>query len=321
MPTFCLVLIIIAAALLALLILYSLAANLLIRRSIHRHRRKRGLKDASDAFKKAIAALETGYLEETDSAKSWFDEQTIKVAEIVSPDGILLKSAVVLNENKTNKWALICHGYTSNHRDMLTVAKRFYGYGCNIILPDLRAHGKSGGKYIGMGWLDKNDVLQWLDYIKENYPDACVVLYGISMGGATVMMTAGENHPSVAAVVEDCGYTSVYDIMKYQLKMQFKLPEMPLMHTASVISKKLAGYDWRTCSAVEQVKKCKVPMLFIHGDKDTFVPYEMLMPLYNAASCEKEMLSVPNATHGLAAATNPTLYWDTVSAFLSKFFL
>ena len=87
--------------------------------------------------------------------------------------------------------------------------------GWNVLLPDMRTHGESEGKYIGMGWLDRLDVLKWIDLIRERDEQAQIILHGVSMGGATVMMTSGEALPeNVRAVIDDCGYTSVWDIFR-----------------------------------------------------------------------------------------------------------
>ena len=95
----------------------------------------------------------------------------------------------------------------------------------HAVAPDLRACGESEGDYVGMGWLDRKDVLQWIDYIIEQDPEAKIVVHGISMGAATTMMTAGESTPdNVKAFVEDCGYTSVWDIFSSELQLRFGLP-------------------------------------------------------------------------------------------------
>lgn len=134
------------------------------------------------------------------------------------------------------------------------------------------------------------------------------------------MMTAGEELPEqIKCIIEDCGYTSVWDEFSLQLKSLFDAPDFPLMYTTDLVCKMRAGYGFQEASSVEQLKKAKVPMLFIHGEKDTFVPYSMLNQVYNAcASAEKEKLTIPNAGHGVAATTDPSLYWSTVEAFLNK---
>ena len=220
-----------------------------------------------------------------------------------------------------HRYAILFHGYTGAAWQMAPYAKMLYDMGYNVLTPDARAHGESEGDYIGMGWLERPDVLSWIDSITGPDPEAEIVLRGVSMGGATVMMAAGENlSDNVKCIVEDCGYSSVWDEFRLQLKNVFGLPSFPLLNAASLISKLRAGYSFEEASSVNQLKKATVPMLFIHGDADTFVPFSMLDVVYDAcASTEKEKLVVHEAAHGAAADTNPELYWDTVTAFIGKY--
>ena len=159
-----------------------------------------------------------------------------------------------------------------------------------------------------------------LNMLVEQDSEAEIVLYGISMGGATVMMTAGEELLSnVKCIIEDCGYSSVWDEFAGQLDELFGLPTFPVLDAASLASQVRAGFGFKEASAVEQLKRASVPMLFIHGEDDTFVPYWMLDVVYEAcASPEKERLSVPGAGHGEASWKDPELYWSTVGAFLDN---
>ncbi|HBT73792.1 MAG TPA: alpha/beta hydrolase, partial [Lysinibacillus sp.] len=159
----------------------------------------------------------------------------------------------------------------------------------------------------------------WVNHIVSLNESAEIVLYGVSMGGATVMMASGENLPTnVKAIIEDCGYSSVWDEFSYQLKAIFHLPAFPIMHFSSVVTKLKAGYTLGEASAVEQVAKSKTPMLFIHGDNDTFVPSTMLNEVYEAANVPKQKLIVEGAGHGGAESVASELYWATIQQFLES---
>lgn len=223
-------------------------------------------------------------------------------------------------QDSQHKWAIVLHGYTSSSAKMTRWIRNFYEQGFNVLAPDLRGHGESEGEYIGMGWHDRFDVLQWIDKVLAQDPEAEIVLFGVSMGGATAMMTAGESLPeNVKVIVEDCGYSSVSGVFVYQLDDLFGLPEFPVLHAANTVTKMRAGYSVYEASAVEQVKKSTTPMLFIHGDADTFVPFEMLQEVYDAAPVEKDMLIVENAAHGDAVKVAPETYWQTVWTFIGKY--
>ena len=197
-------------------------------------------------------------------------------------------------------------------------AQWYYENGYHVLSPHMRAHGDSEGAYIGMGWLDRKDMLRWIRTIITQDPQAQIVLHGVSMGAATVMMTSGETLPdNVKAIIEDCGYTSVWDIFSSELHVRFGLPDFPIMHVSNLVSSFKAGYSWKDASALGQVKKSRTPMLFIHGDADDFVPTDMVYPLYESATCEKQLLIVSGAGHAQSRETNSDLYWHTVETFIA----
>ena len=237
-----------------------------------------------------------------------------------SKDNLTLHNYVIKNKNNSNKWVIAVHGYTSQGTYMDSYAKRFYDMGYNIIIPDLRGHGKSEGTYIGMGWHERFDIVDLSNYIASTYKNSQIVLFGVSMGAATVMSASGEKLPrNVKVIIEDCGYTSTWSQFAYQLKALFKLPSFPMMHIASIICKFRAGYFISEASPIKQIKKSTTPTLFIHGDKDGFVPFFMLDELYNASPVEKEKLIINGAAHARASYVNPKLYWKTVEKFLNNY--
>lgn len=121
----------------------------------------------------------------------------------------------------------------------------------------------------------------------------------------------------VVAFIEDCGYTSVWDIFSSELKLRFGMPEFPLMYTANLFAIAKAGYSFKEASALNQVKNCKKPMLFIHGTADDFIPYEMMDILYQAKpGNNKEKITAPGAGHGEAMYLLGEEYWDDVFTFL-----
>ncbi|MGN1090693.1 MAG: alpha/beta hydrolase, partial [Huintestinicola sp.] len=242
----------------------------------------------------------------SEATDEWMKTAVTESAELISRDGLTLKADIFLNEADTDRWAVVVHGYTSERTNMYNLAHMYAEHGYNVLVPDMRAHGESEGNYIGMGWPDRYDLLGWTDLICSRNANAEIVLHGVSMGGAAVMMTSGEQLPTnVRAVVEDCGYTSVWDIFCDELEYLFGLPEFPLLYTASAISKLRAGYSFTEASAIEQIRKADVPILFIHGSKDNFVKTEMIYELYDACPTEKDMMIVDEAGHGQAFYYEP----------------
>ncbi len=249
-------------------------------------------------------------------SRQWLDDMGEEVS-IMSHDNINLRGYSIQQESSI--YVIMVHGYRSDGASLIAPIKKMYKQGYNLLIPDLRGHGLSEGDYIGMGWDDRLDVLLWIDSIIKQDKNASIVLYGVSMGGATVMNVAGEMLPTqVKAIIEDCGYTNVWEVFQKQLDMDYLKSEISL-HIASVVTKMRAGYFLEDNKPIEQVKKSQTPMLFIHGDKDEFVPYEMLDQLYNAATCEKEKLVIKNATHTNSCSVDPDLYYQTVFRFIDKY--
>ena len=239
---------------------------------------------------------------------------------ITSYDDLKLHAYEIINENPNDKWAIVVHGYTSEGKYVSAKAKHLYDMGYNILVPDLRGHGMSEGEYIGMGWHDRLDIIDWVHTIIKENPNSEIVLHGTSMGAATVLMVSGEELPhNVKAIVADCGYSSAWDEFVYQLDSLFGLKPFPVMQLSNIVTKIKAGYSLKDASALEQVKKSQTPILFIHGDKDDFVPYSMMEELYNATSSEKEKVTIEGAGHDDSYLVNPKLYWSTIGEFLNKY--
>lgn len=204
-------------------------------------------------------------------------------------------------EKTTSKKVVICfHGYTSEGvSGFIGLSNYYLPRGYEMLLVDQRAHGASEGRYIGFGCLDRRDALCWIRYVEERAGEGCkILLHGTSMGGATVLMTSGLNLPSsVKGIISDCAFTSAWEVFSHVLKNQYHLPPRPIMEAADQLVKARAGYGLRECSAAEEVKKARGPILFIHGDEDTFVPCWMCETIYENCASQKEKLIVHGAGH------------------------
>ena len=194
----------------------------------------------------------------------------------------------------TNKTVVVAHGYMNTKEFMAPQIKMFHDAGFNVLAPDDRDHGQSQGNYIGHGWPDRLDYLKWINQIiKKQGQQSQIALYGVSMGGATVMYLSGEKLPSqVKSIVEDCGYTSIIDELTYQAKAMFNLPKWPLIPSVALTATIKAGYNVFDASAITALHKNTRPILFIHSSKDKFVPTSMVYQNYRAATKSKKALWV-----------------------------
>lgn len=249
-------------------------------------------------------------------SRQWLSENSVNVS-LKSQDDLNLHAAYI--DQNSHIYMIMVHGYRGDGASIISPIKQMKKAGYNLLIPDLRGHGFSEGDYIGMGWDDREDIIQWIDYLLSKDPHASIILYGVSMGGATVMDVAGEKLPhQVKAIIEDCGYTSVWDIFKAHIDMNNIESEVAL-HMASLVTKIRAGYYLEDVRPIEQVKKSQTPMLFIHGAEDNFVPFSMVNELYNAATCPKEKLVIQGAGHANSCSVNSELYYQTIFRFIEKY--
>lgn len=262
------------------------------------------------------------YLEGIHRVKEKLLERPSEHVTIKSRDGLTLHGDLFSAEFPLGRTAILFHGYTScGMNDCSNMAEYFMENGWNALIVDQRAHGKSEGSYIGFGILDRFDCLEWIKYINLRMgEEEKIVLYGVSMGGATVLMTSGlDNLPrNVKAIIADCAFTSPYDVFKHILRRDYHLPPHPIMDINDEMCRRKAGYGFKDCSTLDAVRKAPCPILFIHGKEDLFVPTRMSEENYRACTGEKELLLVENAGHAAALYENRELYYKTVTDFLNK---
>lgn len=256
-------------------------------------------------------------------------------------DGSKLHAIYVPAKEATPKTAILVHGYTDCTIKMLPIAYLYHqDLGFNILIMDHHAHGKSEGEAVQMGWLDRLDVLNWMKVAHEIFStpeaEAELVVHGVSMGAATTMNVAGEVEgkgpaaqldatkdllpmPYAKCFVEDCGYSSVWDEFAGELTAQFGLPTFPIMDLASVICDLKYGWNFKEASPQKQVALCSLPMFFIHGDADTFVPTAMVYKVYETKSHPKELWITPDVIHARSYHQYPEEYTRRVKEFTEKY--
>ena len=247
-----------------------------------------------------------------------FHELTLYAAN----DSTLLHAYYIPADKPTSNTAMVIHGYKSKALEMLHIAYLYHhDLQFNVILPDLRTHGKSGGTHIGFGWQDAQDVLQWMKETDSKAEEPINwVVHGISMGAATTMFVAGANdNPNVKAYIEDCGYSSVLDEIAYVAKRDYGMTEAPCVTLASQICQWVYGWNFREASCVEALCNVDTPMLFIHGTADRYVPFDMVHELYNAKPRNKEIWEVKDVIHARSYHDRRDEYTKKVRDFVYQF--
>ncbi|MEE8856962.1 MAG: alpha/beta hydrolase [Lactobacillus sp.] len=256
--------------------------------------------------------------------KKWYRDVKKQHWTMMSANNKYRLAAYYLPAKKSKKTIIVLHGFMSNKENMGAYAQLFHSLGYNVLLPDAEAHGQSQGKYVGYGWLEKTDVRKWSQQvIKQTGQRSEIAIMGVSMGGATTMMTSGLKLPKqVKCFIEDCGYTNAKNEIEHEAQALYGMPafpRFPLVEVLSLVSRVKAGYFLGDASSLKQLHKNKKPMLFIHGSKDKFVPTEMVYKNYRATSGPKQLLVVKGATHAESIEHNHRLYKKTVVKFLRKY--
>lgn len=243
-----------------------------------------------------------------------------KEAVVTSYDGLRLFGKCYI-ASADAPWLIMLHGYRSGaERDFCGGLKFGIDSGFNVLLVDQRAHGKSEGKCLTFGIKERYDCLTWINYVISQAGGSCkIALYGMSMGAATVLMAAGSELPkNVACIVADCGYTSPKAIIKKVIR-EMHYPVFPTYALVRLGGMLFGGFDIEEYSAVQAMEKCDIPVLFIHGDDDRFVPCEMGRENHRHCRAEgKKLLIVPNAGHGMSYMSDKKAYLGTVSEFLKN---
>lgn len=231
---------------------------------------------------------------------------------LTSFDNLLLHARFYENPNGDDRVALLCHGYHSSaEHDFGVIAQFYYEQGFHLLVIDQRSHEGSEGEYICFGVKERYDVVAWAKWlVLQRSPDVKIYLHGVSMGCATAVLAAAlpDMPENLVGVVADCGFTNAYDQFAYIAKRDFSLPAFPFLNIIDAICKHRAGFSFRKVSTVKEMSKIKVPMLFIHGEKDNFVPVEHTHKNYAACTTKKDLLLVPNAGHALCFLMAPEEY-------------
>ena len=258
------------------------------------------------------------YMPTMKERREWMMEQPHEDVWITSHDGLKLHGTYFKGEEGDK--AVICfHGYTSEGlNDYGSLSHYYLKHGFRMLLIDERAHGRSEGEHIGFGCMDRLDGERWVKWMVEKAgEDVQIILHGNSMGGATVLMMSGLKLPEqVKGIISDCAFTSMKDVFTHVLHSMYHIPAFPIIQIASWINTKKVGYGLDDCNSAREVEKAEVPILFIHGDKDVFVPCWMTEEAYKHCASPKTKLIVEGAGHGESYYKDTEGYERAMDSFI-----
>lgn len=260
-----------------------------------------------------------GYLIDRDAHRAVLEALPFERLSISAEDGAELAAHWYQNPVPTERTAVLIHGHGScGFEGYASVGLEYIRRGYNILLPDNRACGESGGEVCTFGILESRDSLRWVREALRRRPRDSIVLHGCSLGAAAVcMMTCMDLPSAVRAAVSDCSYADAVGQIGRMIRLAY-LPEWPLLHLEERWFQRHAGMDLHEACPLEAVRRAEVPILFIHGGSDHYVPPGDARLLYEACSSEKELLLVKGAGHAASHYADRDGYCRALFGFLES---
>ncbi|MBN3524738.1 alpha/beta hydrolase [Paenibacillus apiarius] len=249
--------------------------------------------------------------------KKQYDDCDKEELFIRSHDGLSLHGYYIESFPASRRVIIIVHGYTSALAWSAQFMAMFFKLGFNVLLVDQRRHGQSEGKYTTFGFNEKNDMQAWVDWVIARKGEDCAIgLHGQSLGGGTVLEYAAIHRPQVRFIIADCPYSDLTELIYHQVTKLNHMPAWPIMPLINRLLKRKAGFMLDDVSPIRVMRTCKLPVLFIHGSKDIFVPTRMSLDMYNAKPEPKAFVLVEGATHGVSYCINKEQYEAKVTDFV-----
>lgn len=262
------------------------------------------------------------YLERMDAEAAWFMAQSPESVEITSYDGLKLRGWY-LPAGDGKRAILLMHGYrsTGGTSDFANMLRFYHGLGLSMLVIDQRGHARSEGEHICYGVKERYDCKSWLEWLNATKHPQDLFLAGLSMGAATVLMAAALTLPAnLRCIIADCGYTSPWDICAHVVSLRYHLPAWLILPLANIGMRLYAGYALNGASATEaMLHNESLPVLFIHGGKDDFVPTAMGRANYEACRAPKQLYIVPLAGHAMSAWLDPKGVQNAIAGFVEKY--
>jgi uncharacterized protein len=254
-------------------------------------------------------------LDQGNISKGYFESLPKEEISIESSYGYKLHGFWIPNKN-SKKTMVFCHGITHSLFGSIKYVDIFYSQGFNVLVYDHRFHGKSEGNNATFGYHEKYDLKTCIDWVMNKLgKDSLVGTHGESMGAATVLQHAAIDN-RVSFVIADCPYESAREEFVYRLRVDHKLPPFPLLNIASLINKVKTGAFYKDMCPIRHMPNLETPILFIHGDADTYIPCSHSINLYNSKKGVKELYVAKGAKHASSILVDRNKYEEVVDTFL-----
>lgn len=265
--------------------------------------------------------MDTELLEKIELFSEKLSNSGLETVEMTSRDGEHLVGHFFEAEN-AKRIIIAMHGWRSSWtRDFGAISDFWHKNGCSVLYAEQRGQNNSSGEYMGFGMLERYDCLDWINFVNDRFESKYpIYLAGISMGASTVLMASGLPLPdNVRGVISDCGYTSAHDIWKHVAENNLRMSYGLVGKIADDICRRKINVGTKECSTQEALSNSEVPVLFIHGSDDNFVPVSMTYENYKACRAPKKLLIVPGAGHCMSYITAKDDYEKAILDFWEKY--
>lgn len=241
---------------------------------------------------------------------------------LTTADGCKLSCKWIYPEKPSKKVAVLCHGYSFNLVGSIKYADIFLNRGFNVVIYDHRNCGNSDINHTTMGYLEKNDLKEVVDYVYDKIgKDSFVGTHGESMGAATVLLHSCIDS-RIKFVIADCPYENLNEELAYRLRIELKLPKFPVLYIASLISKIRAGFFFGNVSPIRDIKNKNglpnLPIMFIHGKDDDYIPPSSSQNMYDIKRGPKMIYLADKAHHAQSICVDKIKYTSEVNKFLDS---
>lgn len=299
-----------------LAVLLLVASGYFFRFSIRRHRR-----ELTDEQYNDPGSIWQPFASRMAQAQEYIRTHTTERIKLRSYDGLELTALYLPAQGEPKGTVIAFHGYRSLATiDFALEVEFLCSLGYDVLLPYQRSHGLSQGKYITYGVKERFDCRDWAKYAAQRWGERPLFLMGISMGSATVMMASDLDLPkSTRGIVADCGFTSPWEIMAHVAKRDFRLPPFPLLYLLDGIARLRAGFSLKGADSRQALSRTSLPVLFLHGEDDDFVPVSMTRENYQACRGEKFQRLVPGAAHAQSFAVDTQGCQQAIQEFLTRY--
>ena len=312
MPTYALILIILASVFVVLLVIYLIYMKHIFNKSFKR--------DVEIPLTE-VDLTKTHYAPYIDKIKANMDKAlSLEYEEVYVTSFDNLKLYARYYNKNSKKTVIFVHGYKATpYNNFATQLLSFVDHGYNALLIYQRAHGLSEGDYITMGANESKDLHNWIDKVKELYNPESIVLYGTSMGGGTVIITEGEKpDPTVKVIIDDCGLKNIKSVVAPKLKKHHIFPflVLPIMN---LYCKIFSNFDLKSRTAGKYIFNVKKPMVFIHSRLDDTVYIDDGIYMSDSCKNDKLLFFKDNAGHTSTFMANQEELEEVLYPFLDKY--